>query len=53
MKVGILGCGAITNIITDFALKEELDVDLRCFYDQDMKRQKIWHPKRVEMPHQM
>jgi aspartate dehydrogenase len=40
MKVGILGCGAITNIITDFALKEELDVDLRCFYDQDMKKAK-------------
>ncbi|MBP1945208.1 aspartate dehydrogenase [Methanobacterium petrolearium] len=38
MKVGILGCGAITNIITDFALKEDLDVDLRCFYDQDLKK---------------
>ncbi len=40
MKVGILGCGAIANLILDFALEEELDVILKCFYDRDMKRAK-------------
>jgi aspartate dehydrogenase len=38
LKIGILGCGAITTIITDVALKGKLDVDLRCFYDQDIKK---------------
>jgi aspartate dehydrogenase len=38
MKVGILGCGAIANVITDFALKGKLGVDLACFYDRDTKR---------------
>ncbi len=40
MKVGILGCGAIANLILDFALEEKLGVDLKCFYDRDMKRAK-------------
>lgn len=38
MKVGVLGCGAIANVITDFALKGKLGVDLTCFYDRDVKR---------------
>ncbi|NYB26899.1 MAG: aspartate dehydrogenase [Methanobacteriaceae archaeon] len=38
MKVGILGCGAIANVITDHALKGKLGVDLACFYDRDTKR---------------
>jgi len=37
MIVGILGCGAIANIITDFALKGKLGVDLKFFYDQDFE----------------
>lgn len=35
--VGIVGCGAIARTITDFALKENLGVDLKFFYDQDME----------------
>lgn len=38
IKVGILGCGAIANVITDHALKGKLGVDLACFYDRDTKR---------------
>ena len=38
MKVGILGCGAIANIITNFAVEGELGVDLEFFYDRDMER---------------
>jgi len=38
MKVGILGCGAIADVITDFALKGKVGVDLACFYDMDTKR---------------
>ena len=38
MKVGILGCGAIANIITNFAVEEKLGVDLKFFYDRDMER---------------
>jgi len=38
MKVGLLGCGAIANVITDFALEGKLGVDLACFYDRDTKR---------------
>jgi aspartate dehydrogenase len=36
--VGIVGCGAIARTITDFALKENLGVHLKFFYDQDMER---------------
>lgn len=35
--VGILGCGAIASIITDYAAKGKLDIDLKFFYDVDMK----------------
>ncbi|MDD1774363.1 MAG: aspartate dehydrogenase [Methanobacterium sp.] len=38
MKVGILGCGAIANIITNFAAEGKLGVDLEFFYDRDMER---------------
>lgn len=38
MKVGILGCGAIANLIADFALEGKLCVDLKCFYDRDKQR---------------
>ena len=38
MKVGILGCGAIANIITNFAVEGKLGVDLEFFYDRDMER---------------
>lgn len=38
MKVGILGCGAIANIITNFQAEGKLGVDLEFFYDRDMER---------------
>ncbi len=40
LKVGILGCGAIANLILDFTLEEKFDVNLKCFYDRDVKRAK-------------
>lgn len=36
--VGIVGCGAIARTITDFALKENIGVHLKFFYDQDIER---------------
>jgi aspartate dehydrogenase len=41
VKVGILGCGTIANIITNFVADGKLDVDLKFFYDQDMEKAKI------------
>ena len=38
LKVGILGCGTIADIITDFTVKEKLNVDLNYFYDQKMEK---------------
>jgi aspartate dehydrogenase len=38
MVVGIIGCGAIAGIITDFAANGKLGADLKFFYDRDMKR---------------
>jgi aspartate dehydrogenase len=38
MKVGILGCGAIANIITNFAMEGKLGVEIKFFYDRDMER---------------
>ena len=38
IKVGIIGCGAIAQIITNFAAEGKLGVDLKFFYDWDMKR---------------
>ncbi len=36
--MGILGCGAIANIITNFYAEGKLGVDLEFFYDRDMER---------------
>lgn len=38
MKVGIVGCGAIANIITNFAVEDKLGVELKFFYDKDIER---------------
>jgi aspartate dehydrogenase len=38
LTVGIIGCGAIASVITNFALEGKLGVDLKFFYDQDMER---------------
>ena len=38
MVAGIMGCGAIANIITNFAADGELGADLKFFYDMDMER---------------
>ncbi len=38
ITVGIIGCGAIATIITDFVLEGKIDIDLRFFYDQDYER---------------
>lgn len=38
MIVGIVGCGAIANIITNFALEGKLGVELRYFFDRDLER---------------
>lgn len=38
MMVGIVGCGAIANIITNFALEGKLQVELKYFYDRDLER---------------
>jgi aspartate dehydrogenase len=38
MIVGIVGCGAIANIITNYALEGKLGVDLKYFYDRDVER---------------
>jgi aspartate dehydrogenase len=37
LRVGVLGCGAIAKIITDFAAEGKLDVDLDFFYDQEIE----------------
>jgi len=38
MKVGIIGCGAIAHIITNFAVDGKLGVDLDFFFDRDIER---------------
>lgn len=38
MKVGIIGCGAIANIMTNFAVEGKLGIDLKFFYDRDIER---------------
>lgn len=35
---GIIGCGAIASIITDFAANGKLGADLKFFYDMDIER---------------
>ena len=38
MRVGIIGCGAIANIMTNFSVEGKLEVDLKFFYDRDIER---------------
>jgi aspartate dehydrogenase len=38
MKIGIVGCGAIANIITNFAVEGKLGIDLKFFYDRDLEK---------------
>ena len=38
MKVGIIGCGAIANIITTSIVTEEDGIDIAYFFDKDIER---------------
>ena len=38
MKVGIIGCGAIANIITTSIVPEENGIDIAYFFDKDIER---------------
>ncbi|WP_458453193.1 aspartate dehydrogenase [Methanobrevibacter sp.] len=38
MKVGIIGCGAIANIITTSIVQEENDIEIAYFFDKDIER---------------
>ena len=38
MKVGIIGCGAIANIITTSIVSEDNDIDIKYFFDKDIER---------------
>ena len=38
MKVGIIGCGAIANIITTSIVSEESNIDIAYFFDKDIER---------------
>lgn len=38
MKVGIIGCGAIANIITSSIVPEDNNIDIEYFYDNDVER---------------
>ena len=38
MKVGIIGCGAIANIITTSIVSEQNGIDIAYFYDKDIER---------------
>ena len=38
MKVGIIGCGAIANIITTSIVPEDNGIDITHFYDNDVER---------------
>lgn len=38
MKVGIIGCGAIANIITSNIAPEKNDIDIAYFFDKDIER---------------
>ena len=35
MKVGIIGCGAIANIIASSIVPEDNNIDIEYFYDND------------------
>jgi len=38
MKVGIIGCGAIANIITTSIVPEDSDIEIAYFFDNDIER---------------
>ncbi|MBC7100203.1 aspartate dehydrogenase [Methanothermobacter tenebrarum] len=38
MIVGIVGCGAIANIITSYILEEDSNIQLKFFYDRDLEK---------------
>lgn len=38
MKVGIIGCGAIANIITNSIVSEENGIEIAYFFDKDVER---------------
>jgi len=38
MKVGIIGCGAIANIITTSIVQEENNIDIAYFFDKEIER---------------
>lgn len=38
MKVGIIGCGAIANIITTSIVSEDNGIDIEYFFDKDIER---------------
>ena len=38
MKVGIIGCGAIANIIASNIVSEDNNIDIKYFYDNDVER---------------
>ena len=38
MQVGIIGCGAIANIITTSIVPEENDIEIAYFFDKDIER---------------
>lgn len=38
MKVGIIGCGAIANIITTNIVSEDSNIDIAYFFDKDIER---------------
>ena len=54
MKVGIIGCGAIANIITTSIVPENNDIEIAYFFDKDIERAKeIYNellPEKVEIP---
>lgn len=38
MKIGILGCGAIANIIVNYAIEENMGIEFKYFYDNDIEK---------------
>lgn len=38
MKVGIIGCGAIANIIASRIVPEDSDIEIKYFFDKDIER---------------
>lgn len=38
MKVGIIGCGAIANIIASRVVSDDCDIEIKYFFDKDIER---------------